>query len=80
MCTVVEPLYIDHHGKAVCFGSIGMSIYLLPRFYDRVAVTFDGGALRGKRNMIKSWWDPDLLMQISCLKKNYTAVIPKNCK
>ena len=50
MCTVVEPLYIDHRGKAVCFGSIGMSIYLLPRFYDRVAVTFYGGALRGKRN------------------------------
>ena len=50
MCTVVEPFYIDHRGKAVCFGSIGMSIYLLPRFYDRVAVTFYRGALRGKRN------------------------------
>ena len=25
-CTVVEPLYIDRRGKAVCFGSIGMSI------------------------------------------------------
>ena len=50
MCTVVEPLYIDRRGKAVCFGSIGMSVYLLPRFYERVAMTFYGGALRGKRN------------------------------
>ena len=50
MCTVVEPLYIDHRGKAVCFGSIGMSVYLLPRFYERVAMAFYGGALRGKRN------------------------------
>ena len=50
MCTVVEPLYIDRCGKAVCFGSIGMSVYLLPRFYERVEMTFYGGALRGKRN------------------------------
>ena len=50
MCTVVEPLYIDHRGKAVCFGSIGMSVYLLPRFYERFTMTFHGGALRGKRN------------------------------
>ena len=50
MCTEVEPLYIDRRGKAVCFGSIGMSVYLLPRFYKRVAMAFYRGALRGKRN------------------------------
>ena len=50
MCAVVEPLYIDRCGKAVCFGSIGMSVYLLPRFYERVAMTFYGAALCGKRN------------------------------
>ena len=50
VCTVVEPLYIDHSGKVVCFGGIGMSVYLLPRFYERVAMIFYGGVLCGKRN------------------------------
>ena len=48
--TVVEPLYIDHRGKAVCFGSIGMSVYCYQDFMNGLQWYFTDGALRGKRS------------------------------
>ena len=43
MCTVVEPLYIDHRGKAVCFGSIGMSVYYYQDFMTGLQWHFTEG-------------------------------------
>ena len=47
--TVVEPLYIDHRGKAVCFGSIGLSVYCYQDFMNGLQWYFTEGPCVVKR-------------------------------